>query len=100
MSHFGRGSAGWWEVMRPKHSGHFGRGRGRWPARCKRAAALGRLRPEGEESRVGQAGPVGRPRPSEEGESGPVGEEGRWPWLGRKAKLGQSSRNKILSNFI
>jgi hypothetical protein len=37
MSHFGRGSAGWWEVMR---------GDG------KRAAALVRLRPEEEESRA------------------------------------------------
>jgi hypothetical protein len=63
-------------------------------------AALGRLRPEEEESRVGQVGPVGRLRPNGEGESGLAGEEGMWPRLGRKPELGQSSRNKILSNFI
>jgi hypothetical protein len=28
MSHFGRGSARWWEVMRGECSGHFGSGRG------------------------------------------------------------------------
>jgi hypothetical protein len=67
---------------------------------CKRAAALGRLRPEEEESHVGQAGPAERPRPSGEGESRLIGEEGRWPRLGRKLELGQSSRNKILSKFI
>jgi hypothetical protein len=49
---------------------------------------------------MGQAGPVGRPRPSGQGESRLVGAEGRWPWLGRKPELGQCSRNKILSNFI
>jgi hypothetical protein len=40
---------------------------------CKRVAALGRLRPEEEECRVGQAGPAGRPRPSGEGENGLLG---------------------------
>jgi hypothetical protein len=49
---------------------------------------------------AGQAGPAGRLRPSGEGESGPVGLEGRCPWLGQKSELGQSSRNKILLNFI
>jgi hypothetical protein len=34
MSHFGRGSAGWWEVMRGECSGHFKSGRGRRPVRC------------------------------------------------------------------
>jgi hypothetical protein len=48
----------------------------------KQAAVLGRLRPEEEESREGQARPVRRLRPSGEGESRPVGEEGRWPRLG------------------
>jgi hypothetical protein len=43
---------------------------------------------------------AGRLRPSGERESGLVGEEGRWPQLVRKPELGQSSRNKILSNFI
>jgi hypothetical protein len=28
MSYFGRGSAGWWEVMRGECSSHFGSGRG------------------------------------------------------------------------
>jgi hypothetical protein len=28
MSHFERGSIGWWEVMRGECSGHFGSGRG------------------------------------------------------------------------
>jgi hypothetical protein len=60
----------------------------------RRGAALGWLRPKEEESRAGQAGPARRSRPSGEGESGPVGEEWRWP------QLGQSLRNKILSNFI
>jgi hypothetical protein len=55
---------------------------------------------EEEESRVGQAGPTRRPRPSGEGESRPVGKEGRWPRLGRKPELGQSSRNKIILNFF
>jgi hypothetical protein len=35
-----------------------------------------------------------------EGESGSVGEEGRWPRLGRKLERGQSLRNKILLNFL
>jgi hypothetical protein len=61
---------------------------------------LDRLRLDEEESRAGQAGLAGRPRPSGEGESGPVREEGRWPRLGRVPELGQSSRTKILSNFI
>jgi hypothetical protein len=34
MSHFGRGSAGWWEVMRGECFGYFRSGRGRRPARC------------------------------------------------------------------
>jgi hypothetical protein len=71
MTCFGRGLAGWWEVMRGECSSHFRSERGRRPA-----------------------GPTGRPRPSGEGESGSVGEEGRWP------QLGQISRNKILSYFI
>jgi hypothetical protein len=49
---------------------------------------------------AGQAGLARRPRPSREGESGPIGEEGRSPRLGRKSELGQRSRNKILSNFV
>jgi hypothetical protein len=65
----------------------------------RKGAALDRLCHEEEESRARQAGPARRPRPSGEGESEPVGEEGRWPRLGRKPELGQSSRNKILSNF-
>jgi hypothetical protein len=40
---------------------------------------------------AGQAGPFRRPRPSGEGKSRPVGEEERWPRLGRKPELGQSS---------
>jgi hypothetical protein len=67
---------------------------------CKRAAALGQLCHEEKESRAGQARPARRPRPSGERESGPVGEEGRWPRLCQKPELGQSSRNEILSNFI
>jgi hypothetical protein len=47
-----------------------------------------------------QARPAEKLRPSGEGESGPVGLEGRWPRLSRKPELGQSSRNKILSSFI
>jgi hypothetical protein len=66
----------------------------------KQTTTLNRLRPEEEQSRAGQAGLAGRPRPSGEGETRPVGKEGRWPRLGRKPELGQSSRNKILSNFI
>jgi hypothetical protein len=66
--------------------------------RRKRATTLGQLRPEEEEE--SWAGQAGRPRPSGEGENGPVGEEGRWLRLGQKPELGQSSRNKILSNFI
>jgi hypothetical protein len=50
--------------------------------RRMRAMGLGRLRPEEEKSRTGQAGPVGRSKPNGEGESGPVGDEGRWPRLG------------------
>jgi hypothetical protein len=68
--------------------------------RRKREAVLGRFRPEEEESRAGQAGLAERLRPSGEGESGPIGEEGRWPRLGRKPEFGQSSINKILSKFI
>jgi hypothetical protein len=34
MSRFGRGSAGWWEVMRGECSSHFESQRGWWPARC------------------------------------------------------------------
>jgi hypothetical protein len=34
MSRFGRGLAGWWEVMRSECSGLFGSGRGWWLARC------------------------------------------------------------------
>jgi hypothetical protein len=49
---------------------------------------------------VGLVGPAGMLRPSGEGDSRPVGEEGRWPQLSQKPELGQSSRNKILSNFI
>jgi hypothetical protein len=64
--------------------------------RRKTAAILGWLRPEGEESWAGQVGLAERLGPSEEGESGPVGEEGRWQRLGRKLELGQISRNKIL----
>jgi hypothetical protein len=44
----------------------------------KRAAVLGRLHPKEEERQMGQAVLVGRLRSSGEGESGPVGEEGRW----------------------
>jgi hypothetical protein len=47
-----------------------------------------------------QAGPIERPRSSGERESRLIGEEGRWSRLGRKPKLGQSSRNKMISNFI
>jgi hypothetical protein len=56
----------------------------------KRAVVLGRLRPKKEESQARQAGPIGRLRPSGEGESGPVGEERRWLRLGQKPELGQS----------
>jgi hypothetical protein len=45
---------------------------------------------------AGQAGPAERPRPSGEGERRPVGEEWRWPRLGRKPELGQSSRKKFI----
>jgi hypothetical protein len=68
--------------------------------RRNQAVALGRLHPEEEERWAGQAGLAGRPSPSGEGESRPVGEEGRWARLGQKSELGHSSRNKILSNFI
>jgi hypothetical protein len=101
MSRFGRGSAGWWEVMRGECSSHFGSGRGR---RCSvgfilRKKKAGRAR-AAVRGGAGQARPAGRLRPSGEGESGPIGKEARWPRLGQKPELGQSSRNKILSNFI
>jgi hypothetical protein len=72
MSRFGRGSAGWWEVMRvsalaiSEVKGGGGRCVG-----CKRAAAVGRLHPEEEESR---AGPCSSER------RGGVG------WVGREAE--------------
>jgi hypothetical protein len=34
MSHSGRGSAGWSEVLRGECSDHFESERGRWPAWC------------------------------------------------------------------
>jgi hypothetical protein len=37
---------------------------------------------------AGQAGPAERPRPSGEGESGLVGEEGRWAAAGPKTEAG------------
>jgi hypothetical protein len=78
MSHFGRGSVGWWEVMRSECVGHFRSERGQRLVRCgasERAHTAVR-------GGAGQAGPAGRPRPSGEGDIGPVGEEGGWPRLG------------------
>jgi hypothetical protein len=99
------------EVMRGECFGHFRGGRWRRPAWC---GASGRRRlvglvlrkkkvgrgPCDSERRGGAGWAVRRLRPSGEGQSGLVGEEGWWPWLGQKPELGQSSRNKILSNFI
>jgi hypothetical protein len=100
-----------WEVMRGECSGRFRSGRGRQPVRCgtsrRRCSISFILR-----KKKAERGPCGSERrgrvgwadreagPSGEGESGPVGEEGRWSYLGQKPELGQSSRNKILSNFI
>jgi hypothetical protein len=111
MSHSRRGSAGCLEVMRGECSGYFKSKRGRRPVWYgssrwwrsvgfvlrKKKVGWARAVVRG---RAGQAGLTGRPRPSGEGESGLVGEEGRWPRLGRKLELGQSSGNNILSNFI
>jgi hypothetical protein len=61
MSHFRRGSAGWWEVMRSECSDHFGSGRGRWSVRCY---ASGRRRSVGFVLRKKKAwrGPCGSER--------------------------------------
>jgi hypothetical protein len=52
---------------------------------------------------VGQARPPGRLRPSGEGESGPVGDEGRWPRLGqnqRWAKVQEIKSFQILFGIL
>jgi hypothetical protein len=48
----------------------------------------------------GKTGPVERPRPSGERESGPVGEgKGSGPWLGRKPVLGPIQEIKHFQLF-
>jgi hypothetical protein len=44
MSYFGRGSIGWWEVMRGESSSHFRSGRGwqpTWCSSCRRQRLVG-----------------------------------------------------------
>jgi hypothetical protein len=88
--------------MRGKCSDRFESGRGRRPAWCPCGS---------ERKKKVERGPCGSERRSRVGWAGQeveaqwgggerAGEEGRWPRLGRKLELGQSSRNKILSNFI
>jgi hypothetical protein len=102
MSRFGRGLAGWWEVMRGECSGHFGSGRGQRPAWCgacgrwgsvgfvlrKKKAGRGRL------GRSGGRSPMGR------GRAGRLGTKGGGRGWAENRSWDQSSRNKILSNFI
>jgi hypothetical protein len=69
----------------------------------KQAVGLSRVCPKEEECRVGQARPPGRLRPSGEGESGPVGDEGRWPRLGRNqrwAKVQEIKSFQILFGIL
>jgi hypothetical protein len=87
MSHFGRGSFGWWEVMRGGCFGHFGNRRGgvAGAVRRKRAAVLGQLRPEEGDSQLGpmQQREEGWDRLGQPGGRGLVG-KGRGGQLGWK----------------
>jgi hypothetical protein len=56
MSHSGRGSAGWWEVLRGECSDRFESERGRWLAWC---GASGQRRSVGFILRKKKAGGVG-----------------------------------------